>query len=423
MFDPNLAGEAGWLLPLALLGLVIAAAQSWRRFAGAERKRRLQAFVIWGGWLLTFMAVFSDAKGIFHNYYLVMLAPAIAAVAGIGLEALWHSYKKGGWQSWLLPIVLLVTAVFQLNILGSYSDWNRTMALVIIGLELVCTSALVAIPSLFKRADSRWTIGVAAVAFLGLLIAPFAWAIHALTNETFTNATLPTAVPTGANNTTNNLWTTLMANWNSWLSGLMILLGAVVVGMLVVRFVARQFKGRKQLASLITGFSVAVVVCLGLSLAFNALPPAATASNNTSLPSTGIIGNPSLALSGTDKLIAYLEANQDGYTYLVATTSSMNASPLIIKTGEPVMAMGGFSGSDKVLTNQQLAELVKNKTVRYFLLDSSGMGGQQTSSWVTQSCTAVDSQLWSTSSTSGSSSGFGGQGRSSGTLYDCAGVS
>jgi 4-amino-4-deoxy-L-arabinose transferase-like glycosyltransferase len=90
----------------------------------------------------------------------------------------------------------------------------------------------------------------------------------------------------------------------------------------------------------------------------------------------------------------------------------MNASPLIIKTGEPIMALGGFSGSDKVLTNQQLAELVKNKTVRYFLM-GGGMGGQQANSWVTQSCTAVNSQLWSGS----------GSGQNSGTLYDCAGGS
>jgi 4-amino-4-deoxy-L-arabinose transferase-like glycosyltransferase len=75
-------------------------------------------------------------------------------------------------------------------------------------------------------------------------------------------------------------------------------------------------------------------------------------------------------------LIRYLEAYQGHATYLVATASSMNASSIIIATGKPVMALGGFSGNDQILTVQQLARLVANGTVHYFLIQSGGPGGR-----------------------------------------------
>src|SRR5205823_2673033 len=64
--------------------------------------------------------------------------------------------------------------------------------------------------------------------------------------------------------------------------------------------------------------------------------------------------------------------------------------------------------------------LVKNGTVRYFLLHGSGGGGpgggQSTlTTWITQHCTAVSSSQWQSTSTSSSSGGFGGDGQ----LYTC----
>ncbi len=67
-------------------------------------------------------------------------------------------------------------------------------------------------------------------------------------------------------------------------------------------------------------------------------------------------------------LVRYLEANQGNATYLVATPSSMTADGIILATNKPVMAMGGFSGSDPILTTNQLASLVAKGTVRFFLL-------------------------------------------------------
>ena len=85
---------------------------------------------------------------------------------------------------------------------------------------------------------------------------------------------------------------------------------------------------------------------------------------------------------------------------------------MIIQTGEPVMAMGGFTGSDPILTADSVAQLVKDGTVRYFLLGGGGpgggSGGATATQWVTSSCTAVPSSAYQSSTTStGRTGGFG----------------
>jgi 4-amino-4-deoxy-L-arabinose transferase-like glycosyltransferase len=153
-------------------------------------------------------------------------------------------------------------------------------------------------------------------------------------------------------------------------------------------------------------------------------------------------------------LIRYLEANQGNTKFLVAVPSSQGiADEIILATNKPVMSLGGFSGSDPILTTNQLASLVKSGTVRFFLLNSfggrgqlpqqilnqipqqfrsqvqqawqqgafagpGGFGGRQQATlitWVTQHCKTVPTNLWQPASTS-SGTGSGGANQ----LYDCA---
>jgi 4-amino-4-deoxy-L-arabinose transferase-like glycosyltransferase len=112
-------------------------------------------------------------------------------------------------------------------------------------------------------------------------------------------------------------------------------------------------------------------------------------------------------------LIRYLEAHRGSAKYLVAVVSSNEADSIILATNQPVMVLGGFSGSDPILTTAQLAALVKNGTVRYFLLNGSGGGGpgggQSTlTTWITQHAKVVSSSQWQSSSTSSSSNNVGG---------------
>jgi 4-amino-4-deoxy-L-arabinose transferase-like glycosyltransferase len=97
---------------------------------------------------------------------------------------------------------------------------------------------------------------------------------------------------------------------------------------------------------------------------------------------------------GEDQLVAYLQANQGDATYLAATMRATTASPLILATGEPVMAMGGFSGSDRILTVEELQELVADGEVRFFLVEPQGNQQDGLTRWVTNRCQAVPQQAW-----------------------------
>jgi 4-amino-4-deoxy-L-arabinose transferase-like glycosyltransferase len=77
-----------------------------------------------------------------------------------------------------------------------------------------------------------------------------------------------------------------------------------------------------------------------------------------------------------DQLIAYLEANRGDATWLVAVASSNEAAPIQLATGDAVMAVGGFNGSDNALTVDQLQQYVASGQLRYFLLSGDGPGGR-----------------------------------------------
>jgi 4-amino-4-deoxy-L-arabinose transferase-like glycosyltransferase len=95
LFIPPLSKEVSWLLPFALIGAVLVAVGSrW----GWPITKNHQALVLWSGWLITCMVFFSIA-GFFHEYYLSMLAPPIAALVAIGFSHLWKLAKSRSWLS------------------------------------------------------------------------------------------------------------------------------------------------------------------------------------------------------------------------------------------------------------------------------------------------------------------------------------
>jgi 4-amino-4-deoxy-L-arabinose transferase-like glycosyltransferase len=130
-------------------------------------------------------------------------------------------------------------------------------------------------------------------------------------------------------------------------------------------------------------------------------------------------GSGSISVQIDSQLVAYLEAHQGTAKYLFATSSSQTAAPYIIVTGKPVMALGGFSGSDPILTLADLRTLIRQGQVRYFYFGfgGAGFGGAgfggggadngQLVQWVESTCTRI------------SASSYGGS--SGGTLYACSG--
>lgn len=77
------------------------------------------------------------------------------------------------------------------------------------------------------------------------------------------------------------------------------------------------------------------------------------------------------------KLLAFLEARARGEKYLLAAPNSQLISSIIIQTGKPLVALGGFMGSDPIVTAAQFAQMVRDGDLRYLLIQESGSGGRR----------------------------------------------
>src|SRR5581483_2086478 len=93
LFRPVIAEQVGWLLVPAILALLLLL---WRWWKGNVTSEQKVSYVFWGGWLLVAGGFFSFAR-FYHLYYLVVLAPAIAALAGIAIAALWEEFRSALW--------------------------------------------------------------------------------------------------------------------------------------------------------------------------------------------------------------------------------------------------------------------------------------------------------------------------------------
>jgi 4-amino-4-deoxy-L-arabinose transferase-like glycosyltransferase len=327
---------------------------------------------MWGTWLFTAGAYFS-VSGYGHRHYLVMLAPAVAALVGIGTVALWRDYRSPGWRGWILPLMLVGMAAVQGYILWDYEGWPLWLAPVISGLCLVAAVvlALLRLRPPF-RADA-YAAGAVTAGMLALLVAPTAWAAYdALAVGGFGG--LPAAGPRPVE--------------------------------------AEGGPGGPP------------------------GPPGGPGGGGPGGP-----GGPGRDADPT--LVEYLQANRGDAGYLVATESSRSASPIILNTDEPVINLGGFMGRDPVFTSDELANLVGEGSVRFFLMpdrermeemraerEASGSGAPQgtppggspgsdneAATWVQDNCEKVPQEEWQSPETE-EQGGGDPPGRVQ-ALYDC----
>jgi 4-amino-4-deoxy-L-arabinose transferase-like glycosyltransferase len=172
---PPLSKNASWLLPLAiagLLGLVI---------NGLISRGRLRlswpiapehaAAVLWGGWLLIGVIFFSIAQ-FFHEYYLSLMGPPIAALAGIAVGQFWALRKQHLLMaSILLGVTAAGTLAFQVLTASPYISSAIWLPLALI---LLASGAILWI--IARRAGPILQIGFACI-LASILIAPGFWSL------------------------------------------------------------------------------------------------------------------------------------------------------------------------------------------------------------------------------------------------------
>ena len=122
LFHSEFGGQISWLLPAALISL---AAMAWVSRRAPRTDRTRAAALLWGGWVLVTGLVFSYMNGIIHPYYMVALAPGIAALTGIGAMSLWRAPLGAGKLAGRIAAAcgVLASAVWAYILLDRTPDW------------------------------------------------------------------------------------------------------------------------------------------------------------------------------------------------------------------------------------------------------------------------------------------------------------
>ena len=75
------------------------------------------------------------------------------------------------------------------------------------------------------------------------------------------------------------------------------------------------------------------------------------------------------------EVVSALSKDAASYRWVAAAVGSQNAAGLQLATGDPVMSIGGFNGSDPAPTLEQFKSYVAAGDIHYFLA-GGGFGGQ-----------------------------------------------
>ncbi len=180
--------------------------------------------------------------------------------------------------------------------------------------------------------------------------------------------------------------------WSLWLTPLMGGLTVVAaLALIVVRWIRRADEG--SLAGVAAAFGVTAL--LVAPMVWSWIP--VWYGGHSGLPFAGpelLTAASRVQSANVEPLAAYLEANYQGETFLAATLNARDAAPIILATGQPVMALGGFTGGDGILTVEQLAHYVKTAQLRYVLLSPNAGAQRELAQWVVRNGVRVPKQAW-----------------------------
>jgi len=328
LLEPGLAGQALWLLPLALAGLIGGAlTRTWR----LPLAPKAQQTVLWSGWLLSCGIVFSLAHGTFHPYYLALLAPPLAALTGISVtvaaEGVAMEGRRGALLTGLALAALVLTALWQAALGRAWPPLSVVLTLAPLCGTLAASGALL-IAHLLRPAGRAWQ-AVAGGGLIALLVGPALWC--AVTIQIPESFAMPLAGP------------------------------------------PNQYRMERTQET------------------------------------------QDLYRRADPRLIAFLHSHRHGERFLLAVPTAYTASPIIVRTGEPVIAIGGFLGIDPAVSLDSFRQMIQARQLRYVLLvpGEAWEGGGPNAAlfdWVQENGKPVDSTLWQSPENAS---------RFYGVLYDC----
>ena len=293
----DLGGEITWLLPAAVVLAVLA----WQLSREHPARARIRSsLVLWTTWLALASLTFSLMAGIFHSYYTVVLAPAIAALVATGLWLAWERIQETTVRRWL-AVAVAASATLAAGTVAAVGHelrwWTGPIVLAGIGATLVLSS---------RTGPGRLGLVTASTALSVAMMGPvlFSWA----TVESAHVGSAPMAGPGHAASTTALL-----------------------------------------------------------------------------IDDQGLFGVPFLGVSGpvSKSVVEELRASGGGYRWTAATLGARSAATYQLALGQPVLAIGGYKGTDPTPTLPEFIALVRTHQVHWFVPGSiTGASGSAIQFWV-----------------------------------------
>ncbi|MFA5884114.1 MAG: glycosyltransferase family 39 protein [Acidimicrobiia bacterium] len=314
LFNASYGGQASWLVPAAVI--LLTAGLLWTALQPRTDRTRA-GLVLWGGWLVMTALAISLGQGIIHEYYTVALAPAIGATVAIGGALLWRN-RDNPFARAALAVTVGVTAIWSAELLDRTPDWHPWIHDVVLFGGLATAVALL-VPWSQARVGHVVLGSVLVVGLLG----PAASTLATVTTPS--SGAIPLAGPSGA---------------------------------------ARGFPGGAGAVPGGTGGTGQAPTAPGGAGGFPGGGPGGTGGIGGLLRGSSV---------GAD-LELMLENGSDGYRWVAAAVGANNAASYQLAGGEPIMAIGGFNGSDPAPSLAQFQAFVADGEVHYFI-GGGGFGG------------------------------------------------
>jgi 4-amino-4-deoxy-L-arabinose transferase-like glycosyltransferase len=328
LFTAEWGGQISWLIPAALIAFV---AMLWVSRRAARTDRLRAAAIMWGGWLVVAGLVLSFMSGTTHSYYAVALAPPIGALTGIGAVVLWR-IRHTWFARVTMAAALVATAVWAWVLLARSPGWFPWLRVVIVVAGVGAAVVILAGP-LLRAASARGGMLLAAVPLSLAVIAglggPLAYSLD--TAASSYAGTSPSAGPP----------MTAAAG-----------LGGV-----------RGF-GR----GLFPGGAAGGGAEFGAA-GRGEFPGIAGGRGGGRFG--GIGGNTTVSSA----LTSLLKTGASHYTWAAATDGADSAASMELATGGvPVMAIGGFRGTDPAPSLARFEQLVSSHQIHYYVGGGAGGG-------------------------------------------------
>jgi 4-amino-4-deoxy-L-arabinose transferase-like glycosyltransferase len=390
LIGDSLGSQAGWLLGAAVVAALALVMLSRLR----SRDPRTGFVLVVGVTLLIIGVVFSFAAGIFHPYYVSMVAPWVAALVGAGIgEALPRPF--GSARSALAirilgPALLIGGAITELVVLHEVGALKWAQPLVIVAAAAGAVALLLAL-------SPRLRAAVLAVAVAALLAAPVTWASETLgyaTSSTFPTGGPESAATGGFGGGPRNLGGAGggFARRGGFAGGVP---GSGTTGGLGPGTAARGAPAARSGSSSSTTSGAGVIPRLfgnggsrsGATGRAGATGPTTGAGvpggSSGAVPPGGIggfsagggfggFGGAGGSSAELDAAARYATRHGGG---TVAVESQSEAAQAIVDGHENVAGIGGFSGLESSVTASWIAMEVREGHLRYILADGSSAGG------------------------------------------------